>query len=113
MCHRRIFYCGSYYINFFNKLEPEIQKKFNWTLQLIETTRVIPEKYFKHITGTNSLYEIRVDQGTNAFRVFAFFDVNNRIILEMVFRRKLKRHLLLKSEKLSKLKKNISKSSFK
>ena len=79
--YREVFYFKQYYLEFFERLKPEVQKKFNWTLQLIETQPIIPEKYFKHITNSNGFYEIRVESESNIFRVFAFFDQNRLIIL--------------------------------
>jgi phage-related protein len=81
MCFREILYYEDYYLIFFDKLNLETQKKFNWTLQLIETTKRIPEKYFKHIEGTKGIYEIRVEQGSDIYRAFAFFDKGNLIVL--------------------------------
>jgi phage-related protein len=81
MCFREILYYEDYYLNFFAQLDFETKKKFNWTLQLIETTKRIPEKYFKHIEGTKGIYEIRVEQGSNIYRVFAFFDEGDLIVL--------------------------------
>ncbi len=46
---RDIFYFKQFYLDFFQELNPDAQKKFNWTLQLIATIERIPEKYFKHI----------------------------------------------------------------
>ncbi len=71
---RDIFYYNNYYLDFFEKLKPEVQKKFNWTLQLIATLDRVPEKYFKHITGSTGIYEIRVEVGSDIYRVFSFFD---------------------------------------
>jgi hypothetical protein len=34
---REIFYYKNYYLEFFNKLKPEVKIKFNWTLKLIAT----------------------------------------------------------------------------
>ena len=69
---RDIFYYKDYYFDFFDKLRPEVKKKLNWTLQLIATLDRVPEKYFKHITGSTGLYEIRVEVGSDIFRVFSF-----------------------------------------
>lgn len=49
---RDIFYFEEYYLDFYEQLKPNVKKKFNWTLQLIATLEKIPEKYFKHITGS-------------------------------------------------------------
>jgi phage-related protein len=78
---RDIFYYKNYYLDFFDNLRPEVKKKFNWTLQLISTLDRVPEKFFKHITGSTGLYEIRVEIGSDIFRVFSFFDKGKLVIL--------------------------------
>jgi len=83
-----IYYYKDFYLDFFNVLKPEVKKKFNWTLQLIATTERIPEKYFKFISGTDGLYEIRVEVGSNIYRVFSFFDKGKLIILINGFQKK-------------------------
>ena len=85
---REILYYKSYYLDFFIKLKPEVKKKFNWTLQLIETIDRVPEKYFQHLTGTTGLYEVRVEVGPNIYRVFCFFDKGQLIILVNGFQKK-------------------------
>ncbi|MNY21814.1 hypothetical protein D3C86_1553840 [compost metagenome] len=85
---RNIFYYKNYYLDFFKSLKPEAQKKLNWTLQLIATVDRIPEKYFKHLTGSTGLYEVRVEVGSNIYRVFCFFDKGKLIILINGFQKK-------------------------
>jgi phage-related protein len=75
-------------LDFFKKLNPETKKKFNWTIKLISTLERIPDKYFKHITNSKSLYEIRVDVHSCTYRVFCFFDDGNVIILINGFQKK-------------------------
>ena len=41
---------------------------------MISQLERIPTRYFEHITGSNGLYEIRVEVGSNIYRVFSFFD---------------------------------------
>lgn len=72
-CIREIFYYENHYLDFFGSLKPEVQRKFNWTLQLIATVERIPEKYFRHITGSAGIYEIRVEVGSNNIQSFLFF----------------------------------------
>lgn len=86
--HRNVFYYKKYYLDFFATLKPEVKNKFNWTLQLISLVDHVPEKYFKHMTGTSGLYEIRVEVGSNIYRVFSFFDKGNLIILINGFQKK-------------------------
>ena len=85
---RHIFYYKHYYLDFFNKQTKEVQKKFNWTLQLISELERVPVKYFKHIEGSDGLYEIRVEVGNNIFRVFCFFDKGQIVILVNGFQKK-------------------------
>ena len=88
---RDILYYKNYYLDFFQELKPDVQKKFNWTLQLIATLEKIPEKYFKHISGSTGLYEIRVEVGPNIYRVFSFFDKWKVIILLNGFQKKVQK----------------------
>jgi len=85
---RDIFYYKNYYLDFFGKLKPEVKKKFNWTLQLIATLDRVPEKYFKHLTGSNGIFEIRVEVGSDIYRVFSFFDKGQLIVLVNGFQKK-------------------------
>ena len=85
---RNIFYYKNFYLDFFEKLKPEVKKKFNWTLQLISVIERVPEKYFKHITGSTGLYEVRVEVGSDIYRVFGFFDKGQLIVLVNGFQKK-------------------------
>jgi len=85
---RDIFYYQNYYLEFFEKLKPDVQRKFNWTLQLIATIDKVPVKYFKHMTGSNGIFEIRVEVGSDIYRVFSFFDKGKLIILLNGFQKK-------------------------
>lgn len=85
---RDIYYYRNYYLNFFATLKPDVQKKFNWTLHLITTVDRIPERYFKHITGSSGIYEIRVEVGSDIYRVFCFFDKGKLVILLNGFQKK-------------------------
>ena len=85
---RNVFYYKNYFLDFFNQLQEAEQKKFDWTLELIATTERIPSKFFKHMEGTAGLYEIRVEVSNNSFRVFAFFDEGQLIVVANGFRKK-------------------------
>ena len=100
-----IYYYKNYYLDFFETLRPEVKKKFNWTLQLISTIKHVPEKYFKHLTDTTGLYEIRVEVGSDIFRVFSFFDEGHLIVLVNGFQKKSQKTLEKEIEIAEKLKK--------
>ncbi len=85
---REISYYKHYFLEFFDELNEDVQKKFNWTLELIATIDHVPKKYFQHMTGTVGLYEIRVEVGSNIFRAFAFFDEGQLIVVANGFQKK-------------------------
>ena len=85
---RNIFYYKHYYLDFFEKQTKDVQNKFNWTMELIAIIDRIPTKYFQHMEGTDGLYEIRVEVGSNIFRAFAFFDAGQLIIVANAFQKK-------------------------
>jgi phage-related protein len=86
--YREVIYYEDHYLIFFETLTPSVQKKFNWTLLLIATLERVPEKYLKHLTGSNGLYEVRVESGSDIYRVFCFFDEGKLIILLHGFQKK-------------------------
>lgn len=52
----------------------KVKAKIVWTFDLIEDLQRVPETYLKHIENTEGLYEIRVQLGSDIFRIFCFFD---------------------------------------
>ena len=102
---REIYYYENYYLDFFEKLRPEVRKKFNWTLQLIATIDRVPKKYFDHMTNSSGIYEIRVEVGSDIFRVFSFFDKGNLNILINGFQKKTQKTPKKELELAEKLKK--------
>ena len=83
---RNIFYYKHYFLNFFNELTEDVQKKFNWTFELIATIDRVPKKYFQYME--DGIYEIRVEVGNNIFRVFSFFDEGQMIVVANGFQKK-------------------------
>jgi phage-related protein len=85
---RQVVVFKRYFLDFYKNQNDSVQKKIEWTLNLIRTTRQVPEKYFKHIENTKGLYEVRVEAGSNIFRIFAFFDKGNIVVLGNGFQKK-------------------------
>ena len=77
-----------YFTSFYEDLPEDVQKKIDWTIGLVRDLPRIPEKFFKHIEGTHGLYEIRVQIGSNIFRIFCFFDEGNIVVLGNGFQKK-------------------------
>ena len=83
---RNIVYYKRYYLDFFNSLPAQVQLKFNYTLGIIATMERVPAKFFKYID--EGIYEVRVDVGSNIYRVFCFFDDGQLVILINGFQKK-------------------------
>ena len=54
----------------------------------MEDLQRVPEIYLKHIENTDGLYEIRVQQGSDIFRIFCFFDQGQLVVLANGFQKK-------------------------
>jgi len=85
---REVILYKEYFSEFLNKLILKNQEKVIWTIKLIETQEIIPTIFLKFIEGANGLYEIRVQCGNNAFRIFCFFDSGKRVVLINGFQKK-------------------------
>jgi len=86
--YRTLISYKSYFDDFLEKQNPKAKSKIAWTLKLIEEIKHIPETYLKHIEETDGLYEVRIQQGSDIFRVFSFFDEGKLIILANGFQKK-------------------------
>ena len=86
--YRKIVFFKSYFQNFFNQQSKKVKEKIIWTFDLIEDLQRVPETYFKHIEDTDGLYEIRVQLGSDIFRIFCFFDKGNLVVLANGFQKK-------------------------
>jgi phage-related protein len=69
-------------------LSKKVQEKILWTIKIIEEHEQISKKYFKHVTGTKGIYEIRVEYGSEIFRIFCIFDQGKLIVLMNGFQKK-------------------------
>jgi phage-related protein len=77
-----------YFLDFYTAQPDNVQAKIEWTLNLLSVQQHVPEKYFKHMEGTQGLYEIRVEVGSNIYRIFSFFDKGNLVVLGNAFQKK-------------------------
>ncbi|MBK6527467.1 MAG: type II toxin-antitoxin system RelE/ParE family toxin [Crocinitomicaceae bacterium] len=78
----------NYFSDFFVKQKQKVKDKIIWTFRIIETQKQIPTDYFKHMEGTDGLYEIRIKQGSDIYRIFCFFDDGKLIVLANGFQKK-------------------------
>ncbi len=86
--HRTIVLYKGYFEVFFRKQKQKVRDKIIWTLVLIEELNRVPETYLRHIENTDGLFEIRIQQGSDIFRVFCFFDRGKLVVLANGFQKK-------------------------
>ena len=86
--HRKIKFYKNYFQDFFDKQTKKVKAKIVWTFELVEELQRVPETYLKHIENTDGLYEIRVQFGSDIFRVFCFFDQGQLVVLANGFQKK-------------------------
>ena len=85
---RRVIVFENHFKEFKKTLNRETLKKLYQVLTLIMVVEVVPEKFLQAIEGRRGLYEIRIEQGRNIYRVFCCFDEGNLIILFNGFQKK-------------------------
>lgn len=85
---RNAFFYKNYFEQFFTQQNNRVKEKILWTIQLIEDVEVVPSIYLKSISGTNGIYEIRIQAGSDIFRIFCFFDKENIIVIGNGFQKK-------------------------
>lgn len=85
---RKVIAYKDYFLSFYENQPNNVQSKIEWTLKLIQVTKQVPEKYFKHMSGIKGLYEIRIEVGSNIYRIFSFFDEGNIVVLGNAFQKK-------------------------
>jgi phage-related protein len=85
---REIRFYENYFIDFYLSLDSSIQEKIEYVFKVIRTMDRIPQKFLTHIEGTDGLYEIRIKESSDIYRVFCCFDAGRIVILFNGFQKK-------------------------
>lgn len=88
MKYREVITYKNYFEDFFKKQSRKVQDKIIKVLDILETVERVPTTYLKYIEGTNGLFEVRVQLGSDIFRVFCCFDGNKLVVLFSGFQKK-------------------------
>jgi phage-related protein len=87
-----------YFSKFYGRQRQKVKDK-------IVTQHHIPSDYLKHVEGTEGLYEIRVQQGSDIFRIFCFFDDDKLVVLANGFQKKTQKTPMVEIERALRIKK--------
>ena len=85
---RKITFYKDYFQFFFDTQSKKVKSKIVWTFDLIEDLQRVPETYLKHLENTDGFYEIRVQSGSDIYRIFCFFDKGQLVVLANGFQKK-------------------------
>ena len=85
---REIIAYKNHFEDFLKSQPVKVQNKIFKIIEAIETLERIPTTYLKIISGTNGLYEARIQLGSDIWRVFCFFDKGRLVILLNGFQKK-------------------------
>jgi phage-related protein len=86
--NRKIIFFQNHFIEFYQKQDQKVKGKIQYILELIKQVDRVPEKFLKHLTGTNGLYEIRISYQSNIYRAFCCFDEEKIVVLFNGFHKK-------------------------
>ncbi len=67
---RKLILSNQFY-EYYSSLQPQVQEKFDYVMQILINQTVISTKFAKRIQNTN-LYEMRVSVGYNEYRTLLF-----------------------------------------
>jgi phage-related protein len=66
---------------FLDSLPGKVAQKITWVLNLVEDLDVVPSTYFKKLVSTEGIWECRIQLGSDAYRIFCFFDGHSVVVL--------------------------------
>lgn len=100
----------NYYKEFYIAQTKTVRDKINAVLKLIETQRMIPKKFFRIIEGSDGIYEIKVEIGSNIYRIFCCMDSGAVVVLFHGFQKKTQKTPLREIKRAEAIKKEYLKS---
>ncbi len=84
----KIIFYEHYFTDFYLKQSEKVQEKIEYVFKILRTVQNVPKKFLDHMTGTDGLYEIRIEFESNIYRIFYCFDKGNLVVLFNGFQKK-------------------------
>lgn len=85
---RTIKFYKHYFTEFYLSQSDVVQEKIDYSFSMVETQRIVPKKFFRKIEGSDGIYEIRVEYGSNIYRVMCCVDKGAVVVLFQGFQKK-------------------------
>jgi len=91
-------------MTFYLEQPQNVQEKIDFVFRILRQVDRVPKKFLDHISGTDGLYEIRVELNSNIYRIFCCFDQGQIVVLFNGFQKKTQKTPKNEIEKAIKLK---------
>ena len=76
---------------FLDSLSSKESQKVVWVLQLIEEADIVSTKFYKSLSATDDIVEVRAQHGNNSFRLLGFEHNGTIVVLTMLLEKKTKK----------------------
>ncbi|MEK0336233.1 MAG: type II toxin-antitoxin system RelE/ParE family toxin [Nitrosopumilus sp.] len=74
--------------DFLESLRDKQVEKIFWVLRLVKSLDPVPIQYFKKLSGTHDIWEVRVHAGRDTYRILGFFGGKRLVVLTNAFSKK-------------------------
>jgi phage-related protein len=85
---RKIIFHGSHFVDFYLEQTTKVQEKIEFVFHIIKRVERVSKKFLSPMENTDGLYEIRVEYGSNIYRIFCCFDEGRIVVLFNAFQKK-------------------------
>ncbi|TDG35337.1 helix-turn-helix domain-containing protein [Pedobacter changchengzhani] len=85
---RELIFYEHHFIEFYRVQDEKVRGKIQYVFELIKQVEKVPEKFLKHLTGTDGFYEVRIEYQSNIYRIFCCFDEGKLVVLFNGFQKK-------------------------
>jgi phage-related protein len=85
---RKVIAYKNHFVDFYKKQDDKIQRKIEYVLDMVRFEKRIPKKFFKHLEGTEGIYEVRVITTFKSIRILCFQDKGDLVVLTNCFVKK-------------------------
>jgi phage-related protein len=85
---RKIIFHGSYFVDFYLEQTTKVQEKIEFVFHIIKRVERVSKKFLSPMENTDGLFEIRVEYGSNIYRIFCCFDEGRIVVLFNAFQKK-------------------------
>ncbi|MCC6461911.1 MAG: type II toxin-antitoxin system RelE/ParE family toxin [Saprospiraceae bacterium] len=76
---RELIFYKTYFRTFYEELEERARNKIDYALLILQTQPIVPQKFVKHLSGSDGIYEARASVGSNEYRILFFFEKGSLI----------------------------------